>query len=49
MLPVVETSVVLAVSITVSEVSFVVSFTGVRVIEALVDPDTIVEDEEDRL
>ena len=39
----------LAVIITVSEVSFVVSFTGDNVIAADVPPDTIVEFADDKL
>ena len=47
--PVVEMSVVLADKITVSEVSLVVSFIGVKVIAADVDPATIVDVVEDKL
>ena len=49
MLPVVETSDVLAVTITVSEVSLVVSLTGVKVIDPAVDPATIVDVVDERL
>ena len=48
-MPVVETSEVLAVRITVSDVSLVVSFTGVKVMDADVDPDTIVDEVADKL
>ena len=48
-MPVVETSDVLAVTTTVSEVSLVVSLTGVKVIDPEVDPETIVEVVDERL
>ena len=48
-LPVEDTFVVLAVTITVSDVSLVVSFTGDSVIDAEVPPATIVEVVDDKL
>tara|TARA_Y100000591_G_C21319703_1_gene444927 strand:- start:189 stop:353 length:165 start_codon:yes stop_codon:yes gene_type:complete len=47
--PVVEIPEVLADIITVSDVSLVVSFTGVNVIDSDVDPATIVDVVEERL